>query len=970
MSTTESTANATTVSNATKDASENASKEETTNTTKAIAGGEDTASGEKTENTEGGDKSGRFGIAEKPTSKISFRILTNLSLSFKPYAGQNIKNEFCIKPGGMEGSVKPFTSSSGRKQFKKVGIRISYTIKQLLSVREKFKTLPSEIEQIAGVFEEGLGDFETLTDQTITLSTTTVLSDKLTSSKLRKSGDREAAPSSKVTATAATAVAGKEAQSATTTTDAASSYDDRSRYHGNDEDASFRGKGQVTPSKLTQSKLKKREKVQTEEVIPEHKPLKSEPVVATEVQKPAKRESVEASTASTSAGSTPAKTSAAPLSAGRSRSAWGRARKQQDPMTRLTAQITIRLNKITLDNFDNLSEQIMKIFEEEIRNTEQLTKLVTLIFEKTVQEHVYGPLYAKLCVALSSKNKSFEEIAFVNGKKETKEVDFKNVLVKVCQTEFQKGKRKAVFTDEMDETDRENELIKQKKILMGTMKFIGQLYLKELLPSQIMTVCLRHLVGQQKPSEDDIEGACTLLETVGPTLDTDSNVNKSELTKYYSKLKQIERNNKFYTVRIRMLAQNLIDLRKSEWKGSAAAKAEGPSVLKDRKPAIAADTEVSDMMYDLDDALPFDMDAFMRSVGVGGGDDVASEIMASNVPLSGHVVGQSQRKFRSSNRYYVSNPVYPADSIAGTGGGGTGHQAPAKQQIAAPRKKGRGGVGGRRQLLQTAEEEEYKAEEFEEDIYDYGNEQESQPAPQEPAEPQQIGIGQRKRRTALGASSERPCDHGKALSEERMEELSGDYLYFRNNINAQALISNLITYQLEKRSQFVLKFIQKAIDGGKGERLANVIPKLLDEYILVANELDAGFIEFFKGYTYEDNPQLAMNTAQLLAPLIVDNELSFADVLQWILLDTRQHQDAEMLKFYDGDGMRNYVKSRTPTKITKVLALLGELLKELKEACFDDSQYVNKLLSSYNFTIDEYVNQNDLANKDEVQNEW
>merc|ERR1712039_372627 len=148
-----------------------------------------------------------------------------------------------------------------------------------------------------------------------------------------------------------------------------------------------------------------------------------------------------------------------------------------------------------------------------------------------------------------------------------------------------------------------------------------------------------------------------------------------------------------------------------------------------------------------------------------------------------------------------------------------------------------------------------------------------------------------------------------------------------------------------------------------------IVPKLLNEYILLSEELDAGFIAFFKAYTEQDNPQIAQGSAELLAPLLVDHELNFASVLEWILLDTLANQPQDnMLEFYEGDGIRNYIrKSQT---ITKAMELLACLFKELKEACFDDSQYVQKLIVEYEFSIEPYINRKDLDNKDDVRTEW
>eukprot|EP00483_Globobulimina_turgida_P012558 UN12581 len=185
-------------------------------------------------------------------------------------------------------------------------------------------------------------------------------------------------------------------------------------------------------------------------------------------------------------------------------------------------------------------------------------------------------------------------------------------------------------------------------------------------------------------------------------------------------------------------------------------------------------------------------------------------------------------------------------------------------------------------------------------------------------------------------------------------------------------LESIVKYNMgdgKQRSKFVLQFIQKAVDGSRGEKLSSVFGTLLNEYILLPSELDSGFIAFFKGYTFEDDPLLSLSTSQLVAPLIVDQELNFSQVLEWILLDTFENQPKdEFLKFYEGDGIRNYIKkSKT---ITKAMELLAYLFKELKEANFEDSQYVNKLIVGYDFKIGPFLNQEDVQNEDAIQTEW
>lgn len=301
----------------------------------------ETVKGEKEtkKETEAGDtekSDSRFGMTGKSTagSRVSFRITTNIKLSFKPYGGSAKRDEWCIKPGGVDGAIKPFTSSSGRKQFKKVGIRVSYSIAQLLSVRDKFKAIPIEIDQIADVFEEGLGDFEALTTQNISIST------MQNTSKLKKSA--KSSPSK-----------------AATSSDNTKAYENNERYGGSNDDASFRDKQRVEPSKI-KSKLRKSSTTSPNKNTDQTSTTKDNNVESSKPSSTFKKPIVDTSASATKDGGTSLSNRSSqinttkssqegnaaprkPLSSGTSRGAWGRSRKTLDPMVCILATMFLRL---------------------------------------------------------------------------------------------------------------------------------------------------------------------------------------------------------------------------------------------------------------------------------------------------------------------------------------------------------------------------------------------------------------------------------------------------------------------------------------------------------------------------------------------------------------------------------------------------------------------------------------------------
>lgn len=290
--------------------------------------------------------------------------------------------------------------------------------------------------------------------------------------------------------------------------------------------------------------------------------------------------------------------------------------------------------------------------------------------------------------------------------------------------------------------------------------------------------------------------------------------------------------------------------------------------------------------------------------------------------------------------------------------------APSRRQRTA-----RNSTGRRRMLLETEMEdmeEDYEVEEEKVDVRDTPAQSQSQPA-QSQSTSGKAGIGRRKSRMSLSASSVRPCSDGKAADEEKLSDLIGDYLGMR--ANEEATMAAIMALKITDRVGFVFNLIQRAVDDGKGERLSSLLPKLLNDYVVLPKELDAAFEKWFSAYTFEDNPQINKLTPQLVGNLLVDNEISFDALLRWVLLDTRGNQpDDDMLQYYDGDGMRNYI--RGSESITKVLDLLGLLFKELKEICFENGDFVAELVAEFDFKIDDFINQKDAAKKNEIYAEW
>ncbi|XP_037797648.1 eukaryotic translation initiation factor 4 gamma 3-like [Penaeus monodon] len=155
------------------------------------------------------------------------------------------------------------------------------------------------------------------------------------------------------------------------------------------------------------------------------------------------------------------------------------------------------LNKLTPEKFEKLSGQVTELA---IDNSERLTAVIDIIFEKAIDEQTYSSTYAQLCSVLSQMSVQGDAS---NG--EDSEVVFSKLLVKKCRTEFQKNnleeflaKKESELSECTDPEQKQNLKMeldfkenKLRKRSVGNIKFIGELYkLNILLASTMM-----HIVG-------------------------------------------------------------------------------------------------------------------------------------------------------------------------------------------------------------------------------------------------------------------------------------------------------------------------------------------------------------------------------------------------------------------------------------------------------------------------------------------
>lgn len=250
------------------------------------------------------------------------------------------------------------------------------------------------------------------------------------------------------------------------------------------------------------------------------------------------------------------------------------------------------LNKLTPEKFEPLLEQLQAL---NIDSNEKLSAVISLVFEKAIDEPNFSQAYAQLCQKLSKpmEEKEREENEQRSGEKsnkDTKTAVFKKELLNKCQTEFNthvanenaiREKLMPLYTElnESDDSNRKLELTMQleeeerklRRRSVGTVRFIGELYRQNMLLTSIMEWCVQVLLNIR--TEEKLECLCKLLTTVGQKMEHkthDEEYDKKyyrDLTPHFQTMQAIASDKKQSKIssRVRFMLMDVIELRKNKW---------------------------------------------------------------------------------------------------------------------------------------------------------------------------------------------------------------------------------------------------------------------------------------------------------------------------------------------------------------------------------------------------------------------
>ena len=177
----------------------------------------------------------------------------------------------------------------------------------------------------------------------------------------------------------------------------------------------------------------------------------------------------------------------------------------QNDDEKLYSQMRKLLNKLSDSNFDKLASEIINL---EIDKEEHLKTLVNFIFQKSISESRFAPIYANLCRELSPHYITVTD----NDTNKTQQIYFRELLINKCQQMFMEG----ISMDKEIEDTEDKTIFKFKEHIIGCMIFIGELFNHTLLTIKIIHSCFVHLfVSVNLNKAYSIECLCTVTRTVG-----------------------------------------------------------------------------------------------------------------------------------------------------------------------------------------------------------------------------------------------------------------------------------------------------------------------------------------------------------------------------------------------------------------------------------------------------------------------
>jgi translation initiation factor 4G len=212
------------------------------------------------------------------------------------------------------------------------------------------------------------------------------------------------------------------------------------------------------------------------------------------------------------------------------------------------------LNKLTLEKFDSISDQIWVYAHQSAKEKDgqSILTVIQLVFDKACDEAPFASMWAQLCRKLHDTMAKADDIRDENnlldknGKQITSGHLFRKYLFNRCQQAFERGWKFEIpdleksVSGEVMMTDEYYAAVKAKRQGLGLVQFIGELFKRGMLTDRIMTECLTRLCRNPQEAEDEeTETMCKLVTTVGRELDQRNRPTKQWMDVFFERMKEM-----------------------------------------------------------------------------------------------------------------------------------------------------------------------------------------------------------------------------------------------------------------------------------------------------------------------------------------------------------------------------------------------------------------------------------------------
>jgi len=234
----------------------------------------------------------------------------------------------------------------------------------------------------------------------------------------------------------------------------------------------------------------------------------------------------------------------------------------QDDNDRVTRSVRSILNKLTVEKFDALFEQLTECG---LRTVEHVIILVREIFEKATTQHNFIPMYADFCVSLECDRRI--AVAMEANKQHQ---SFRRLLLNQCQVAFEKllGPH-----SHPDNEQAEDARILVKRRAIGNVKFVGELLIRGMLSSRLLCSCAEELLNEKEAVPEALESLAALLTVAAPKFDVKTWQLYSRLNDVFQHMQELSIN-KTLPSRIRFLLRDVLELRSAGWEKKSQSAAQ------------------------------------------------------------------------------------------------------------------------------------------------------------------------------------------------------------------------------------------------------------------------------------------------------------------------------------------------------------------------------------------------------------